>query len=89
MLPSLNPRICLLAGETFLIIDRFRRLVASVHLAHVRNGKLRVVLIGHDLCSLDRLGAAVVKALHALLPGLVVQLVQVPLVDIGRQEQID
>ena len=76
------------AGETFLIIDRFRWLVASVHLAHIWNGKLRVILLAMTSALwIDQ--SCVVKAFHALLPGLVVQLVQVLPGDIGKNRLID
>ena len=44
---------------------------------------------GHDVGALDRQRAAVVEALHAALPGHHVDLVQVALVHVGRQEDVE
>ena len=74
----------LLAGETFLVVDSFGRLVAAIHFAEIWYGHLTVLVVRHDFRTLNRFGTTVVEALHALLPGLEVQLMKVPFMDIRR-----
>ena len=72
----------LLAGETFFVVDSFDRLVVAIHFAEILYGHLTVLFVRHDFRTLNRFGTTVVEALHALFPGLDVQLMEVAFMDV-------
>src|SRR5690606_16181870 len=82
--PSRASPCRLLAGEAFLVVGLLGRQL-------VLRGCGGVVGLdaAGEACALHALAAQVVQRLDALLPGLEVQHHQVPLVDIGRYEQVE
>ena len=74
----------LLAGETFLVVDLFDCLVAAINFAEIRYGHLTVPVVRHDFRTLNRFGTTVIEALHALFPGLKMQLMEVAFMDVRR-----
>src|SRR5262249_47036789 len=80
----------LLAGQAFLVIGRIGRLAR----AHGQAGRADAVDdvrrgfrgAGRGFGALDRHRAAVIERLHTLLPSLEMDLVQVALMHVGRDE---
>src|SRR5690606_27505961 len=83
--PASGPLPTLLAGEAFLVVG----LATGAELVLGRIGGVVRFDAAREPRTLHALGAQVVERLDALLPRLEVQHHQVPLVDVGRNEQVE
>ena len=71
-------KVGLLTGETFIIVG----------LWNVHADNFFLVSRTRKACALNRLGTAIIERFQTLLPGRPMQHVEVPLVDVGGQEDV-
>src|SRR5882672_8121820 len=71
----------LLAGQAFIIVSALQLDLAKV-------GRVVRLDSAGEAGALDRLGAQIIEAFDAELPGAIMEHQQVPFVDVGRDEQV-